>query len=260
MKTKLFALGLLLTATASSALSQTIIGAWTMGDDDAGAANGNAVNATLTASTGSNLSLAGTGLTYTDTTRPGSSGSLAVQFTGSGSYTIASNLGMTNNFAMETWVNFTSLASTQWVMLIGNGASSGMGIIYDTGFGGRLGLARSGDNIYFNTFGLTADTWYHVAVVVDENNDATMYFNGNLVAGTPLAVGPYASQFSLGDAQDGHAYFSGILDDARLFTYATGTFNPSMLSYAAVPEPSTYALFAGVLGLGLAVWRRRRSS
>lgn len=261
MKTKLLALGLLLVATIPSAFAQTIVGAWSMGDDDAGAANGNAVNATLTAGTGSDLSLAGSGLTYTNEVQPQSSGGLAVQFTGGGSYTIASNLGLTNNFAMETWVNFSSLASTQWVMLVGNGASSGTGILFSYDVNGSyLGVARSGDNVYFRTYDLSAGTWYHVALVVDENAEANFYFNGNLVTGAAIALGSFGNQFSLGDAQDGHAYLNGILDDARVFTFATGTFNPGMLNYTAVPEPSTYALLAGVVTLGVVVWRRRRSA
>ncbi len=96
-----------------------------------------------------------------------------------------------------------------------------------------------------------------MAVVVGDANDASFYFNGNLVTGS-ATVGSFANHFSLGGDPTGDGRFSGKLDDVRVFTFAPGTFVPAMLSYTVVPEPSTYAALAGVLALGAVMLRRLR--
>lgn len=252
LRTAIFCLFSLL---ATAAFGQTtVIGSWTMGDNDAGAANGVSVNSTLTAATGTNLTLAGSGLTYTSTVDPQTSGSLAVNFNGSGHYTTSSNLGLSTSFVMETWVNFSSLSTTQWVMLVGNGATSGAGILLTNS---TLNAAKSGVN-QWGAVSISTNTWYHVALVVDGSSNAALYLNGNLVTGSGFtAVSSFNSNFSLGGDESGSARLTGILDDTKVFTY-TGTFNTSMLNYTAVPEPATWAALAGLSVLGLACWRRRR--
>ncbi|MGE9296061.1 MAG: PEP-CTERM sorting domain-containing protein [Puniceicoccales bacterium] len=50
-----------------------------------------------------------------------------------------------------------------------------------------------------------------------------------------------------------------LYDDNTIFTTQNGTFDPVAAgwTYAPIPEPSTYAAFAGVLVLGLALMKRR---
>ncbi len=249
----------LLSLLTLPAFAQTTVASWSMGDDDTGAANGNAVNATLTASVGSNLDVVGSGLTYTSNTAPGSTGDFAVSFTGLGYYNVASNLGLTTNFAMETWVNFPSVnSSPQWVIRVGNGGSNGAGVLLSDS---KLKAINSGDLIYGIANDAAPNTWYHVALVVDQAGQAQMYLNGGLVTGATFNANSFASNFGFGADENGNAPLQGILDDAKVFTFATGTFTTAMLNGGTpVPEPSTWAAFAGLTALSFVFFRRRRSS
>jgi hypothetical protein len=245
--------------TAGSIFGQTTVASWSMGDNDAAAAAGNTVNSTLTATTGANLTAYGSGLTYVNDTAPGSAGSLAVNFTGLGYYNTADNLGLTAGFALETWVKFSDVSATQWVMRVGNGGNNGAGIILNNG---TLGAINSGDLIYGNSDPLTADTWYHTALVVDDAQQAQLYVNGSLISGATFTVNSFAANFGFGGDENGAAPLYGTLDDAKVFTFAPGTFTTAMLNYplAAVPEPAAYAALAGLAAFGFIAWRRRKSA
>jgi hypothetical protein len=57
-------------------------------------------------------------------------------------------------------------------------------------------------------------------------------------------------------AQFGEGAHLSLQNDSQTFTYMD--FTVKSLAITAVPEPSTYAAVAGVLCLGLAVWRRQQ--
>ncbi len=251
----------LMTLTSfAAAHAQTVVGLWRMGEDDVGAVAGNAVNSPSTPSFGTALGKSGGALTYSSNT-PGAASSLAVSFNG-GYYaaTPASGLGLTNNFTLETWVNFTSVSTTQWVMVVGTSFFS-VGIQLD-GTTGKVGGAvtnnTTGNFAFGQSSALSTSTWYHVALVVDNVGTGTFYLNGHALP-NPATIGTFGSRFLLGADSEGAAKLSGLLDQTDVFTFSTGTFSPSMLNYStfAVPEPSTSAALAGIATLGLAVWRRR---
>src|SRR5690606_24571958 len=66
--------------------------------------------------------------------------------------------------------------------------------------------------------------------------------------GTAVDLDP--GDFVVGDTIEGYS-FSFLTVDSTLVARA---------SLSAVPEPSTYAVLAGLGALGLAAWRRRRSA
>ncbi len=87
--------------------------------------------------------------------------------------------------------------------------------------------------------------------------DGTMYDLNTLAAsfmssgGSPgfTYLDPY-SRFALNDAGQlvgSGTYFDGVNYNNRAF----------LMTISAIPEPSTYAVAAGLAALGLAVWRRR---
>jgi hypothetical protein len=251
----------LLLGTLVAAHAQTYIHVFTGGENDPGATNGAAVNnPTLDSAGSTNLTLTGGNVTYTATT-PGANSTLAYQFTGGSGYLLgATNLSLidTSSFAMELWFQTTSASTQQALFHNGN---LGLYIFGDS----QVRVHRGG--IALDIIGsISSNTWYHAAFVWD-NGTLTGYLNG-----TPTFIGselvfnnPTAGDaLVIGSTHVGGDRFMGIIDHARVFQFATGTFNASMLSYPAsaitpIPEPSTYAALAGLLALGLVAYRRRRA-
>jgi hypothetical protein len=244
-------------AAAITGSAQTTTHLFRAGENDSGAGNGLALAATTVDAVGStNLSLVGTGsATYTSNTTVSGS-SLAFAFTGGNSYAGAVDTSLTTSasFAMELWFKATSLSTTQALFYNGDTGGNGVGLFLD---GSNL-VAMAGNR--FMVAGettLTTGTWYHAALV-SSGGTITYFLNGaSELSRAANFFDPTSGALYIGGNTSGDELFNGTIDHARIFTFTSGTFNTGMLSYSAVPEPSTYAAILGLLALGLAAWRRR---
>jgi hypothetical protein len=86
---------------------------------------------------------------------------------------------------------------------------------------------------------LAAGTRYHAALVNDSSaGQLKISLNGNLELTTGNSFNaPTTGGLALGGNSGAGDLFLGRIDEARIFTFAAGTFTPSMLSYAAIPGP-----------------------
>ena len=93
----------------------------------------------------------------------------------------------------------------------------------------------------------------------------TVYINDVAKGSLPVASVPVtaADMLSIGNFDATPAGFAGVVDEARVFTFTAGAFNPSTdLGGAAVPEPATLIQLGTaflVIG-GLRFFRRRRGA
>ncbi|QYM79699.1 PEP-CTERM sorting domain-containing protein [Horticoccus luteus] len=249
---------------ATAALSaQTTVRLFRGGEADSAAANAVTLNATAVDSAGLNdASKIGTGGTYTSATAaPGSS--LAYDFASTASYqeSVITSLNASQSFAMELWFKVPSLTGGSQVLFYnGDTASSGLGLYLNNG---SLAVLRGGISVD-NFATVTDSAWHYAAFVYDADAQSLdAYFdNQKTVIGSSATSFNFLSGYlSLGNSTHSDN-FTGAIDEARLFTFADGTFNTSMLSnpaLAAVPEPSTYAAVLGLCVLGFVAWRRRRA-
>jgi hypothetical protein len=251
---------LLLLGTLAIGHAQTTVHFYHGGESDGGAANGGALASFTVDSAGStNLTGQGTAGTYTNATPvPGST--LAYSFAGSGDYSGVVDTSLSNgtSFAMEVWFNTSTLTGAKALFYNGDTGGSGIGLFRD---GTHLAVLGGGTIFADGAATLTTGMWYHAALVNDSNSGSLkLYLNGvlDLTTGNGFNF-PSTGGLSLGGNFGGGDLFTGMLDEARVFTFAPGTFNTSMLSYSAVPEPSTCAALVGVGALGFAAWRRRRA-
>lgn len=249
----------LLLVSLVTAHSQTVTHLFRGGENDAGATNGGALAGTTIDAVGStNLTKSGTGGTYTSNT-PGPGSSLAFNFNGSQNYIGALDTSLTTNssFAMEAWINANQLSSTVGLFYNGHTGSQGVGLFL---VNNRLAALRGGIGFTASTTDLSTGVWTHVALVVDSGN-LSVYLNGNNeISVVSSFINPTNGGLAIGGNPSGGELFSGAIDHARIFTFGTGTFNTSMLSFpaSAIPEPSTYVTIFGSLALAFAVYRRRR--
>ncbi|MDI1248130.1 MAG: PEP-CTERM sorting domain-containing protein [Lacunisphaera sp.] len=75
---------------------------------------------------------------------------------------------------------------------------------------------------------------------------------------TPLATYNPVAQWTAGAATGGF-YFEIFGNSNMAAAISTGSVYADNFSVSAIPEPSTYAAFAGLGALGLAFWRRRQA-
>jgi hypothetical protein len=237
-----------------AARAQTTINLYRGGENDSGATNGSLVIGVTDEAGSTNLARSGS-VHYSNNT-PGPASTFAFTFDSGGHLTgfSALELTITASIAMEVWFNVGSVYSPQGLFYL-----EGIGLHFEAG---QVYLALSNVPNYEIPVLLGANTWHHAALVWD-NGALTGYVNGMATFfGTGLTFttdGGAGAKLIIGQNTDGTAPLSGLIDHARIFTFATGTFNPSMLSYpaSAIPEPSTYAALFGAAALGLAAWRRR---
>ena len=103
---------------------------------------------------------------------------------------------------------------------------------------------------------VNTNQWYDVALV-RAGGVSTLYVNGTpyaLSMGTPNVA---TSALMIGGNPLYAERFNGRIDEARIFTFSSGSFNPStdLLIDATTPEPASFAF----VGLGIAaLWFARR--
>jgi hypothetical protein len=110
------------------------------------------------------------------------------------------------------------------------------------------------------------DTWHHVvlemgndfnALYVDGVKMPVIYgWSGNATTGNSMWAG--MTQFTVGRQINDPVYFTGALDDLRIYNRALSSDEIGQLA-ASVPEPATLLLLAsGLAGVGAMTWRRQQ--
>ena len=117
--------------------------------------------------------------------------------------------------------------------------------------------------------GLSLDTWYNVTMVFNGdssalNYDTTGLTDTNTLGGLGVVAAGSADLFIDGNLiQDELAGGLASFTHAGFVTFKSPTtpviFEMDNFSVSAVPEPSTFALLAGLGCLGVVLYRRRRS-
>ena len=139
----------------------------------------------------------GTELSYVPNPHPGTDGQIGntALLDGNGYITVedADTVNtLTNQFTIMAWISPDDLSGTQRIIGVGQ-----------TNSVNGIGFGIEDDHLIYESFGSTkysssakvdSNIWHHVAVVLDENNDANFYLDGvkiDTVAGsTPAAVNP----------------------------------------------------------------------
>ena len=210
--------------------SLNVAGFWKLGEDDPGATaggpgtnptlgrNGNGLNPAL------NLTRHGSPV-YTSTIDPASGSTLAMTFNGlNASYVLGSPVvTATDNFGLDVWLMPTAnLTTTQRVIINGAVPGNGFGIdlvnMVITGVYNRNAYRPFSSGIT-----TTVGSWYHVILVRDTGvtrlyvNDSLVYENSGLAAPLP------ATNFGIGSGAGFTVFFTGAVDEARVFTFTPGT-------------------------------------
>ena len=155
----------------------------------------------------------------------------SINFTNSAYATNAIVSTAQDNFGIECWAKPTAMGGGQVIAYNGGtggfAGSSGWGIIlaanntYQGLFGG---ITTIGTSV------ATANVWTHLALVRN-NGTTTLYVNG-VAAGTSSG-GPLLPQgnFALGAPPQAPTsqFFTGLIDEVRVFTFASGQFSTSDL-------------------------------
>ena len=214
-----------------------------LGEDDAGAVDGAPGNATSVAR---RQTLSGEiainvatvtregAPTYTAATPAGSGSVLGMSFNGvTDAYvsSLANPASTVDDFGIEAWVNPASAAGRQVIMYNGDTGANGYGLTIESGnFKGLYGGVA-----YFDTgVPATPGIWRHIALVRDSGVtkmfvDGTLVLSDNVAA--PNQVSPAAgAKFAIGRSPQAEIdYFSGSVDEVRVFLINSGPFAPQQL-------------------------------
>ena len=259
-RTKLFLIPLLTFSLFSARATITVQNYWRLGENDPGAGAGVAASkttdligaATITnfPGTPSVLPVYGTNVSALAATATGSQ--YGILYT-NGQYGVGRALpGLTNNFGLELWVNPASVDANQCLFYNGNTGSSGFGLYV---FYGNFAVLY-GNVAYMAGPAATPGVWTHLALVCHDGI-TTLYVNGSAAASRTLVPFNAAGNTLAAVNTGANDYFVGMLDEVRLFTFASGQFSASDLLYFQNPpfivstNAITVAAAAGMNSFGI---------
>jgi hypothetical protein len=238
-----------------------------------------------------NLTLGGATVpvrTADDAAAPGDSGSFydasaitdRVISTGASTSSAVTALDSLAAFTITGWFNRDSAAGNLNRILDNRGDPAQAGFALWTNQGGSPGFnnrleiqvaggstAIAGDITPF----FADDTWVFFAVTFLDSTDAVQFFRGDLTTASALFTTSSASG-SMGASThplyvgnrggNPNRAFDGFLDDIRLYGEVLSSTQIESIRLQGlatqIPEPSTYALLAGIATLGFIALRRRR--
>ncbi|MBE9220315.1 LamG-like jellyroll fold domain-containing protein, partial [Dolichospermum flos-aquae] len=196
--------------------------------------NGNIIGATHVNQTGTPTEqLAAANIIYTVTDLPdkgvlGFCNDTALSFNGVNNYVeVPSSAALSLNTTVEAWV-YTDSANRTWQRIFdfGNGPANNNVWL---GFQGNTGLIEL-ENFQGNTSNaiLTSEVfpekqWVHVAAVIDDSGNASIYWNGELKASGNVGTISNVTRTNCYVGKSnwwGDAYFLGQIDDVRIWNVA----------------------------------------
>jgi len=166
------------------------------------------------------------------------------------------DINSTGAFTMEGWFYPTSVSGVRYVF---GGWGGGNGVTYIRQNGStlqiKMGTTKFGNNIFNDSTigtGLSANTWYHVAVTWDGTTYRT-FLDGTLGATTSSSTEPFDGtglQFSVGTVNGTTQNFIGYCDEFRLSDDAryTAAFTPSTSAFENDPNTKLLLHFEGYNG------------
>jgi len=178
-------------------------------------------------------------------------------FTGTGNATSFLNMSPgcqigDSPFTVEMWFNSTNVNQT--IGLYGDGATGALQIYMDNGYDDDKAADtfqinyQGGGQIAFQGESLVANRWYHLAVVRDTSNRASLYLNG--VAASPVAYtdtnGYHGDTTSFGNNYKGS--WQGYISNLRVSNIARYDATQSTITVPTslfTTDANTLALFDG---------------
>lgn len=201
----------------------------TLYGDNASGDNGTGMDCTANAKFGTGCDFDGTD----DWVSPGSV--ISSSFTSSGSFTLSGWFNMDTSPSADNYVIGIRAGATNG--LLGFGVNSSSKPTGSFGIGGANMLSITGSTT------ISTNTWYHIALTYDGNNNSSLYLNGVLegtdstpsISGMNLANGT----FTIGAEQANSRTFNGKLDEVRAYKR---TLSPAEISalYNWAPGPVGY--------------------
>jgi hypothetical protein len=221
----------LLLSPAMVQATVTPLAYWRMGEHDTGMPflGGVLLATNLTDETGHYpLTVYGTAAYYNNVSVTASNAmgsSLSAEFLGAAYATNNIVSTLTNDFGIECWVDSTDPSTEQIIAYNGHGSFSGWGLmVHQTNFCGLFGGVA-----FIGAVPAVTGVWVHLALV-RASGTTTFYVNGEPAATTTQAPNIPATEFALAAApQVNSAFFTGYLDEVRVFTFAPGQFSTNDL-------------------------------
>jgi|GEM_PF-4567897 len=224
------------------------------------------------------------GLTFVLDSAPGKASKSTLALSRDGGFGAASQLLAEDFFATYQWMQQPALGSTRMVFRFGLRTSQ-----FHAGAGGSqegFTATRTGESewdviLVYVPPASTAGVWNTTGIDADTVGWKVFFQAGNSYwtenYGLASSFGPWRSlnEWAAFDYDSATLGVQSFLDDAEIVSIQFGlgsstnavgestlaSFSTSLLNeryiFAAIPEPSAYAMLAGLAALGLAAWHRR---